>query len=166
MFMELYREEIHQTPRPVPLPTLSPRTTAPASRTPSYLCGDPVAPPHSQAGVHDQLRAVGLDHGRGLLGAEHVGQVRALRWGGHSRRLRGARPAAHRARSPAAAAPTRSTVHRHAGRRSSPPARRRMRGCWPAAEPEKGLEGKADTAAAQEEPGTLQSRGSPRAGHD
>lgn len=80
--------------------------------------GTPVAPPHSQNGVHDQLRAVGLDHGRGLLGAEHVGQVRALgrgtAGGSGGTRLtdaQSARPGYNR--------PDPSMVHRSAHRRSS-----------------------------------------------
>lgn len=35
--------------------------------------------PHSQNRVNDQLRAVRLDHQRGLPSAEHVGQICALR---------------------------------------------------------------------------------------
>lgn len=35
--------------------------------------------PHSQNRVNDQLRAIRLDHWRGLPGAEHVGQICALR---------------------------------------------------------------------------------------
>ena len=82
--------------------------------------GTPVAPPHSQNGVHDQLRAVGLDHRRGLLGAEHVGQVRALgrgpAGGSGGTRLTDARSA-----WPGYNRPDPSTVHRSTPRRSSTP---------------------------------------------
>ena len=140
---------LHWTPRPVPLPAPRLRTSAPALRAPRVPCvGRPWPPPHSQNGVHDQLRAVGLDHGRGLLGAEHVGQIRALGEGtaGGSGR---ARLTARRARGPPQPSRPAAQSAGALAAAARPPSTRRMRGCWPAAEPEKGLEGKADTAATQ-----------------
>lgn len=64
----------------------SPRTAAASQRPGRVAAGPAPRQPHSQNRVDDQLRAVGLDHGRGLLGAEHVGQIRALRNRGHDSR--------------------------------------------------------------------------------